>query len=364
MKKLFLLFLAFVFVAVGVDAQEKETLKEKDDLNKLDEGWSVGSGFGLNLDQLLVINPRAGAGEDRIGFGGLGNVFATYKDGRFVWDNIGNLSLAFQRIGFSRQGQPFNKAIDDLFLATKPGYAITADEKWYAALEVAFQSQLLKTYENNFLKSYPISTGTDSLGTELFRDANLISQFLSPAVLTISPGIDWKPNENFSLFVSPAAVRMLIVANDDLAQGFTLIDGNYVSNLGNPVTVDANGNLTDYKNIRLGVGASARANYKNTFLNDKIAFNSMLYVFYDYLGKKNSPVNHPVMDWTTATTFNIYKGLGLTLSTALNYDHNKPVTPYNRQTKMSEQSRRGFMFTESIAVTYSRVFGAKKKLEE
>ncbi len=352
-KKILLLLVAALFFGLSAFAQDKEELKNKEDLNKLDENWNIGGGIGLNLDQLIIINPRAGAGDNKFGFGGIGNLFATYKKERFVWDNIGSLQLVFQRLGRKVAGgfNPYQKTIDDLRLATKPGYALTADEKWYAALEVTFQSQVLKTYENNFLSDVA------SL------DGNPISQFFSPATITITPGIDWKPNENLSVLFSPASMRLLVVANDDIADDAVFDNtGAFVgSRHGNPMTYDAVTGNVDFDNLDFQLGASIRGTYKNTFLNDRISFATMLYVFYNYLGDKP---NFPVVDWTTETGFNIYKGLSLQLTTGLYYDYNKLVSKdYDQDTgTFLKTGQHGAMFTEALLLKYNHVFGAKKKL--
>jgi hypothetical protein len=56
-------------------------------------------------------------------------------------------------------------------------------------------------------------------------EKTLASAFLSPAYILVSPGIDWKPDEYFSIFVSPATIRWVIVKDDTLsAKGLYGVD--------------------------------------------------------------------------------------------------------------------------------------------
>ncbi len=199
------------------------------------------------------------------------------------------------------------------------------------------------------------------------RESGLLSQLFSPATINISPGVDWKPNTNFSLFFSPASARIVTVLNNEIAQlpAISAEDGSYLGALqGNPQTYE-NGVVTSYDNIAVGVGALAKAKYNNTFLEDRVAFSSELNLYFDYLNSVGADKNVPTVDWLTSTTFNIFKGIGVTLSTGAFYDYTKPVSSGWRENADGsygyETTKRGIMFTETLALTYSRVFGAKKE---
>jgi len=380
MKKILFALLAVACMATTIFAQDAEKLKEREALNGFNEGWTVGTGFGLTLDQAAVWQPRAGAGDNSFKFGGLGNLQATYKDGRFIWDNAGSLQLNFQRLGRNTGNLPFQKSLDELRLNSRPGYAITADEKWYAALDFGFVSQLLSTYLGNYLNEFE-DPSVDALrpGFANLNEQGILSNLFAPATITLSPGIDWKPNTNFSMFFSPAALKLVVVANDDIA-GIGAIntkdDGTveYLGSLnGNPhnrdmITFDTMNNnyiIPDaaVENVTRALGALARAKYNNNFLEDRISFSSELNLYYDYLNGAGADRNLPTVDWLTTTTFNIFKGIGVTLRTGAYYDYTKPVSSDWREVDGAfgyRGTKRGIMFTETIALTYSRVFGAKK----
>lgn len=381
MKKLLFMFFAVALAGTTVFAQvkDKEELKDKDVLNGYNEGWTIGTGFGLTLDQAAVWQPRAGAGDNSFKFGGLGNLQATYKAGRFIWDNAGSLQLNFQRLGRNTGNLPFQKSLDELRLNSRPGYAITGDEKWYAALDFGFVSQLLPTYLGNYLNEFDgVDPGIRN-GYASLNDQGLLSSLFAPATITLSPGVNWKPNTNFSLFFSPAALKLVVVANDDIARIGAINrkeDGTveYLGSLnGNPhdienITFDEAANTyivedEDFENTTFALGALARAKYTNTFLEDRVSFSSELNVYYDYLNGAGADRNLPTVDWLTSTTFNIFKGIGVTLATGAYYDYTKPVSSDWREIDGEfgyRGTKRGIMFTETLALTYSRVLGSKK----
>ena len=64
MKKHLLTLVAIIMASSFAFAQEAAIVEEKK------EGWFRAAGIGLDAGQLSVINPRVGAGENRINLGG------------------------------------------------------------------------------------------------------------------------------------------------------------------------------------------------------------------------------------------------------------------------------------------------------
>src|SRR6185369_4079280 len=71
--------------------------------------------------------------------------------------------------------------------------------KWNVSGLFNFRSQLFKGY------NYSSNAKT------------LSSNFLSPAYLLLGAGLDYKPNDQFSVFISPATARLTIVKDDSLS---------------------------------------------------------------------------------------------------------------------------------------------------
>ena len=286
----------------------------QDEEEEQPEGWTRGAGLGLDLGQLLQFNPRIGSGENRIGLGTNFTAFARLKDGRLNWDNNFSLNFAIQKLGqgvlppgFNQdEKQPFQKSIDELRIASQVGYSFSEGSHWGYGLEATFISQLTPTYQDgaarNLLKDID---GTNA--------GNPIAKLLSPATFTFSPGISYRPNDHFDALFSPASYKTVFVADETIRQ---LAIYDYLDDKG-----DGNRVLNQF-------GASIRANYANTFLeDDRLLFKSTLGLFSNYL---NNPQNVDI-DWRNEIGFEIIKGLTASLNTTLLYDDDidVQVSDYN-----------------------------------
>lgn len=243
--------------------------------------WTLGGGFGLDLAGLGIINPQLSAGGNRLGFGGLINVFANNKLEKSYWNNDVALQLAAQRIGGS--DEPFQKNLDVLRLGSRYGYDILV-KKLFVAIDVTAETQFLPTYVGNSIKG---------------EQKDLLSEFASPLRLAIAPGLDFKPTEHLSFFFAPASYRLTYVANDSLAALAGQPLGNEIG-----------------KNSRNQLGYTLKAQYINKFLKDRVAFSSKLGWFADYTKSLNGNVL-----WQNSMSVSIFKGLALELFGDMFYDH-------------------------------------------
>ncbi len=339
-KRLLLLSLSLLFLGSVAIAQDAEEAPK--------DGWDIGLGLGFDFAQLLQLNPKVGSGENRIGFGGAANVFANKKQGRFSWDNTASLQFGVQKLGAgvialgSDEKIPFQKSIDLLKFDSKVGYKTSEDSKFFYAAALGFMSQLTPTYFGSFLKD---------LGGSPYNDANPIAKLFSPAHLTISAGIDYKPQDNLSFYFSPIAYKAIIVADDNIADNEAFDGdgvGKAVSVHGNPWT-----STSVFDNAFNQFGALLRGNYNNKFLEDKIAFQSALTLYSNYL---NNPQNIDV-EWNNEFAFNIYKGLQLSLLLNFFYDHDVLVniTDFKAPNAINGLGRR-LNVTEQILLKYNIVF--------
>ena len=98
--------------------------------------WKLGGAIGMDFAQMLFVNPKFGAGEDKIGIGGNLSFFAKYKQNRLSWDNFLGLTFGVQRLGSFRRQIPFQKSVDELRLTSKFGYSITDQSPFGYAFDV------------------------------------------------------------------------------------------------------------------------------------------------------------------------------------------------------------------------------------
>jgi hypothetical protein len=312
LKNLLLLGAVFFCLQSTLFAQiNQDRVKELDEAaGEGDSLWTVGAGIGLDLSQLLLLNPRIGQGESRVGLGGVALLFADYKKDRILWNNSLSMLFAVQRLGSGKStvsvdpdlGVPFEKTIDELRLLSNFSYEMKEESKWFYSFDFMFLSQITPTYRGNYL------TSQDGRGP--------ISKFFSPAQITFSPGVKYVHNEHFSLMFSPASARLVVVANDSIAS----LPGDPGSELGlhgNPRVSE-----TDFDNVDFRFGASLIATYTNKFIKDRLIFRSELRLYTNYL---RDPFIHTDVDWRNELAFEIVKGLQLSLQLNLWYQHDNVV---------------------------------------
>lgn len=333
-RKLYLLLFLCLSLTTVLNAQETQadTVKR----------WNNGASLGFDFVQLFQLNPRQGAGQNRLGLGGATNFFSKYKDGRRAWDNLANWQFGLQRLGSGVIAQgatekiPFQKAIDELRLNSKFGYKTTDTSKFFYTVDGSFFSQILPTYNDSGLPgNFPKALSDTSV---------LLSRFFSPATITISAGIDYKPTSKLSFYYSPIGAKFIIVANDEIAA--TGVQGN-------PVTKDGDGVIIDYKNVDAQFGSLLRANFASKFAQDRFAYTSALLLFSNYL---NNPENIDV-DWTNELALNIFKGFQLALTVNIFYDHDimVQITDYDAPNGVRGLGRRVSM-TQQLLLKYNVVF--------
>ncbi len=271
MKRIFpvVLFL----IVINTQAQDKtvndlkaESEKKiaKDASDTIPKIWKKGGLISLNLAQTSLSNWAAGGDDFSLSVNGMVDLYAFYKKGRSSWDNTFDFETGYLRTT-SLGGRKNNDKID---LLSKYDYSFAP--KWNVGDLFNFRSQLFKgyTYSNN--------------------TKNFSSAFLSPAYLVLSAGIDYKPNDNFSVFISPVAARLTIVKDDSIsAKGLYGVDPG--------------------KHNEFEFGAFLSASYiKN--LNKIVSYNGRLDLFSNY---KHNPQNVDVLfssvfaaklsKWLTAT---------------------------------------------------------------
>lgn len=349
-----LLIVVFAWAGMAsaqIDVSEKRAEKLK--AQKLEEtekeGWSGGVGLGLDFFQLLQINPKVGAGEDRIQFGGLSTGFARYKNERLTWENTGTFLFGVQRLGSGTTtiagnsiSKPYQKTIDELRVVSRLSYATSEDSKWSYSADLIASSQLLPTYRGNFLK--------DVSGS----DMGPIAKFLSPVQITFAPGIEYQATKHLSFMYSPAASKAIIVADEEIAS----IPGDEEAMIGLHGTEWRGPD--DFDQVLYQFGSSLRAQYKNKYFNDKLITRSELILFSNYL---NEPQNVDV-DWRNEIAYEIVSGLRLTVVLNLFYDHDILLqkTDWDQPDGIERDQegnpilKRGLNVIQTFALQYNYIF--------
>lgn len=312
MKKLFLTFIA---VALGTTLLAQEETKTKN--------WTADGNIGLNFAQSSYTNWAPG-GQNTLAWMAAFNYGLNYAKGNFKWDNTLNLALGYSFYDFEKKAIKTDDKIEFTSLV-----GIKATEKLNYSLELAFRSQFAKGYD------YKVDSTIHT------------SNFLAPAYITLGAGMEWVPNEHFSINFAPVSGRVTIVNDTMLAA-----KGAYGVN-----TLDKNDTITHaVKTVRYEFGASFTAKMKYTIFKN-IDFESKLELFTNYL-------NHPEridVDWQNLLLFKVTPWLNFNISAHLVYDYDikfpirdaegQPVLdPVTGKTQMTEGSK--LQFKEALSIGF------------
>lgn len=270
----------FIFAFWNLYAQD-ETVKKlssdaaviiKKEADTLKKEWRRGGVYNINLSQGSLSNWAAGGDNFSLAVTSILNLYAFYKKDIHSWDNT--LDFNFGYVRTSSLGSRKND--DRIDLLSKYGRAVS--EKWNVAALVNFRSQFFKGY------TYPEDVKT------------FASAFLSPAYVLTSIGMDYKPNQNFSLFFSPVTARWVIVKDDTLsAKGFYGVEPG--------------------KHTRSEFGAFVSANYLKEF-SPSLTYKGKLDLFSNY---KNNPDKIDVF-MTNVLSVKLSKVLSASWNVDLIYD--------------------------------------------
>jgi hypothetical protein len=285
MRKFTLVLLAATFcAAVGqaqIDVKEDTTVS----------GWKRGGFFSLSFNQVALVNWAAG-GESALSATAIGNYFWKYRKADFYFESVLDGGIGM----INTSSQSWRKNDDKLELNAKFGRK--AKGKFYYAGLLNFRTQFAPGF------NFP-------------DDSTLISDFMSPGFLSLALGMDYKPNEWFSMFISPATGRATFVFNQTLAN-----DGQF----GVTAAVrDAAGTvITPGENIRLEFGAYLRARLqKDVAKNVSVISNLQLFNNYtDPIAEQRGNID---VNWETIVLIKANKWLTTSLFTNLIYDHDVKV---------------------------------------
>jgi hypothetical protein len=283
------IFILSLIFSISIKAQAKDTLSNN---------WKLKVIYGINGSQTSFVNWNAG-GRNNIALLGFLDALANYKKAEFKWDNDLHLALgAVNYLGRIEDGSKrFQKTDDRIELNSSAGFRLK--KYYYLSLLGNMRTQSLDGF------SYP-------------NDSIAASRFMAPGYATLAAGVDYKPVDNFTLFISPLAAKMTFVKSDRLA------------NLGafgvKPAEYDAVGNLIQSgRQFRGELGAYIQMKYTRT-IAENIDFKSSLQLFGNYLDKpQNIDVNAEI-----SFLFKVNSWLSASLQWNLIYDDDIKITDRNK----------------------------------
>jgi hypothetical protein len=235
--------------------------------------WQKGGDVSLTFSQVSLNNWSAG-GRNSMAGTFLFNSFANYRINKSAWDNT--LTIGY---GLTKQGNDnLIKTEDRILLTSKYGY--NAGKSWFYTGLFDFRTQMTTGYDDP-----PQNT-------------QVMSELMAPGYVLLSLGMDYKPNDNFTLYMSPLTLKTTIVLDDALAAA-----GAYGVDPG--------------ENYKSEYGASLKSVYKK----DGIIKNVDLLTRLDLFSNLTEKPQHIDVEWEGRLNFKINDYFTAVFALNLLYDH-------------------------------------------
>lgn len=147
--------------------------------------WTLFGTGSVGFTQTSLSNWSKG-GESSLAMLILGKYNANYSKKKTRWENNAEIRYGANQ----NKSKGFEKNDDKLEIQSRFGYS--AFQNWFYSAEGDFKTQMAPGY------NYP-------------DKSKPISKFMAPGYLTFSIGLDYKPNKDFSLFLSPLTSKTTYV---------------------------------------------------------------------------------------------------------------------------------------------------------
>jgi hypothetical protein len=294
-------FILFSLLFIGNLAYSQDPLIDENDSTV---GWKVRGRVGLGFSQVALSNWAAG-GENAFSGTAYLRLAAVYKKDKTNWENY--LSTIY---GLQKQGDnDIQKNEDNIEIISKYGYQVA--NKWYYTVNLNFRTQYAPGY----------ATPEDSVK---------ISDFFAPAYLNLATGMDFKPNDNFSLLLAPVSGK------------FTFVMDDFLSSIGQ-FGVDPG------KKTRSEFGGTIQMIYTKPDIIKNVSLTTNLDLFSNYL---ENPEKIDV-NWQLYIDFKVNDFLSLSLNTHLIYDYDvKFVEIQDGQEVVTDKVQFKEAFTFGLAFTF------------
>lgn len=158
--------------------------------------WKHWTKFGINANQAAFSGNWNAGGVNSVAAGLLGWHKSEYNKNNFQFTTEIDLKYGIVR----NEGQLAKKNNDRIFWDNKLAYKLS--KSWALYFSLTFESQFDVGYKYKF---------DDDLGRELVSDT--VSNFMAPGYFTESFGLEYKPDESFSVRFGTGTARQTLLLN-------------------------------------------------------------------------------------------------------------------------------------------------------
>lgn len=237
--------------------------------------WKFTGLVSLNFSETMQWNWAAGGNNNGNGILAA-NVKLAYKKDKIAWETTFDSDYGW--MWAPSTNFKWRKSNDKIIFSSKFGWEF--HKSWFLTVMANFKSHYSK-------------------GFEYTLDANKVEQetyaynWLSPSYSDLSIGIDWKPNEIFTVYLSPVAGRITTATDSLLRKKYGVeLDKSIKTELG--ATFKAGVNFARIKNFKV------------------ISVLTLFTPYNKHFGKID-------VDWDLAVSYQFLKVLNVTLGTSLKY---------------------------------------------
>ncbi|TNE32527.1 DUF3078 domain-containing protein [bacterium] len=213
------------------------------------------------------------------------NYNITYNDSTTIWENVFDFGYGL----LSSEENGIRKNEDKIDILSNYNYR--AKNQFFYTGKLNFKTQFTEGF------NYP-------------NDSIAVSNFLSPAYVILSLGMTYKPNADFSFYLSPATGKMTIVNDKALADS-----GAYGVERG--------------KKVRIEFGAYATIDYKKEIM-ENITFKTKLDLFDNYTDPNSTNRDNIDVNWENSLNLTVNKYITVNLFLHLIYDNDISVPLYEK----------------------------------
>ncbi len=267
-----------------------------DSIKVYDSGafWKYEGRIRLNINTIVLSN-WADGGESSLAGATYFDMVLKYEKNNFKFENYFTTIYGMQLYRYSKS----RKSEDKMKLNSSVAHRFK--ENWFYNAQLEFKSQYSKGYK------YP-------------NDSVAVSDWLAPAYLTLSLGIENKSINGLSIFVSPMAGKLIFVMNQDLADdglfGVKPAERNEVGEV-----------IVPGENIKAELGVNVKLRYRKEIIKN-VDLSSYLVLYNNYADIDPSNRWNIDVDWETLFDFTINKYFVANLYLHMIYDHNTKVPEY------------------------------------
>ena len=249
--------------------------------------WKKGGDVSLSFSWVDFSNWAAG-GENSVSLSAASNLYANYKKDKMIWENYA--FLAYGTIKTSDRPN-FVKNSDQINIGSRVGYQMS--NNWYYTAAMLGKTQFAPGF---------------------FKDTIKISDFLAPAYLFLSLGLDYKPSDRFGISFAPAMGKATFVRS---SQERILVSAGIPQE-----------RIDEGKKSRYEFGGGLVLNMSGNYFENKVSYSSRLELFTNYFDK---PQNVDIVwDFQLRIALTRYISAGLRLN-MIYFDNQKTLKPVKQE---------------------------------